>query len=236
MEVAGGRHHHTAGPLDRLSDEGGHALSPALASDGVVKLLRETLHEVGLALVWQALAVEGGARDVMGADGLQRQPHRRVHVRQARERAGRHRDAVVATIAREQLRLVRQPTRVVVRPQETDLRVVRIRPRLAEEDASVLQPRGRARHESVGKLVNHGYAAVGEAVVVCQRAHLRRRRLDELLVAPAQRHAPEATHAFEVCFALIVHDVVTLCRNYSKRRELACQVGHRRNQRVAREQ
>eukprot|EP00965_Chrysotila_dentata_P247586 6207835-Pleurochrysis_carterae.AAC.2 len=125
MEVAGGRHHHTAGPLDRLSDEGGHALSPALASDGVVKLLRETLHEVGLALVWQALAVEGGARDVMGADGLQRQPHRRVHVRQARERAGRHRDAVVATIAREQLRLVRQPTRVVVRPQETDLRQAR---------------------------------------------------------------------------------------------------------------
>jgi len=54
-------------------------------------------------------------------------------------------------------------------------------------------------------------AFAGEEVCERQLAHLRRRRLDQLLVAVAERRAPQPRHALDVTPALRVVDEDAFC-------------------------
>ena len=90
--------------------------------------------------------------------------------------------------------------RVVHVPDELDLGVVRFRSGRAEEHL-------RDRHrrdllELLGELDRRIVAAPAEQVRVGQLAHLRGRGLHQLLVAVAERRAPQPRHAFEIGLAV----------------------------------
>ena len=144
--------------------------------------------------------VAAGVEDVRD-----RQVEALVHRGQARERARRHRDAVVAVLAGDDLLLLRLAAGVVVVPHELAHVVVGL-------GARVREPHPRHRHRSgveqpLRKVDGGQGRALEEGVVGRELAHLRDRGLDQALVAEPERRAPQPRHALDVLVALEVLDV-----------------------------
>ncbi len=130
---------------------------------------------------------------------------RLVERRQPREPRGRERGAVVTPVPRDDLLLPGPADSIVVVPRQLDLRVVGVRPRVAEEHA-----RSRERR--------HADELVGKqdaGLVTLAREHVRERQLldllvrdaRQLLVAVPERRAPQAGHGLDVAAPVVVPDV-----------------------------
>src|SRR5262249_17936962 len=129
-------------------------------------------------------------------------------VDQPGERGRGHGDAVIRFDPADDLLFVRSPERIVHVPDQLDLAVVRFGSRRAEE---YLRRRNwRDLLEPLGKLDCGIVALAGEQVSERQLAHLRRRRLDQLRVAIAERRAPQPGHALDIGLSLVVVDAHAL--------------------------
>jgi len=124
-EVAGRRHHHAAGALHRLRDEGGHRLRP-LALDGVFQFLRQPVDELRLGFSGQAELIE--VRAAHAHYVRHGQVEVLVHHRQPRQRRSGQRHPVVTLVAGDDLLLERPTARVVVVANQLEGGVVRLRP------------------------------------------------------------------------------------------------------------
>ena len=101
--------------------------------------------------------------------------------------------------------LARPAQRVVVEPDDLRGLVVGLRAGIGEQHLA--EPLGHDLEQFLGGLdAGLGRAAV-EHVVGRQLLHLTARRLDEALLAEAERGAPEPGHAFEVTFAGLIIDI-----------------------------
>src|SRR5216684_1264195 len=119
-----------------------------------------------------------------------------------------HGDAVIALHARDDLLLAVPPARVVVVPRHLDGGVVRLGPGVAEEHLRHLH-----RHQgdqALGQLRGGIVRFVIEDVVVGQAPQLPSRRVDQPLLAEAQRGAPQAREALDIFLAVLVIDVDAL--------------------------
>lgn len=108
------------------------------------------------------------------------------------------------------------------------LRVVCVGSALAEEDPAALQLRRRALQQSSRQLLDHRHAAVGEAVIEAEPAHLVGRRLHQFLVSPPQSGAPQARHGLDVLLAVVVNHVDAVPAHQPERRHTVRrgEIGH----------
>ena len=179
--------------------------------------------ELRLALSGLALAVE--VRTGQVSHGNRRQIEIAVVVGQPREAAGRHRDAVIAPLARQELFLPRPSERVVVVPDQLDDGVVGFRAGVGEEHARELRRRHRDQllTQADGTFVRF----MTEDVVVRQLRHLRRGGLRQARFVEANGHRPQAGHGLDVFVAGSVVDVDALAAIDHDRAGLLVQAGIR---------
>ena len=167
------------------------------------------------------VVVAAGMEDVRD-----RQIETLVHRRQAGERPRRHRDAVIAVLAGDDLLLLRLAASVVVVPDELDHVVVRL-------GARVREPHPRHRHrghgeQPLGEIDGGHIRAMEERVVGRQLPHLCDRGLDQAFVAEPERRAPQTRHTLDVLVAFEVLDVhpVPLIEDERPFLLVADEVGH----------
>ena len=235
-EVAVRRQQHAADAHQWLRDERRDRVRP-FAHDQLLEARREPRRVVVLALAGARAAIV--VRRVRVQERRQRHVEQLVKRRQAREPADAERRAVVTLRARDDLLLLRPPERVVVVPDELDLRVVGVRARVAEEHAR----RCERRHpdELFGEQ-NAGLVALArEEMRERQLLDLIVRRARELVVAVAERRAPEPGHRFDVLLAVVVPDVDALAAHEHERlaavqrREIRVRVEHALRDRALRD-
>ena len=195
--------------VSRFRDEAGRVLLLGLAGLGILAVVRTV--------------------------GVEDARHRQVEVgvehgetRQAGRGDG---GAVVGSLARDDLLLLRAPERVVVVPGDLDLRVVGLRARVGEEH---LGGRGRGHGlDLLGQRDGRLVAAAAEQVREGEALHLLARGLDQLGVAVAEPRAPQAREALDVALAGGVVDVDALAALQHQRTQAAVrqEVGGRVQQR-----
>ena len=127
-----------------------------------------------------------------------------VIVGQSREAGRGDGDPMIATLARDQLFLLRLAQRVGAVPQHLDHRVIGLGAGIGEERLRHLHR--RHRHQLFGQLDRRPVRAVGEIVVKGQAAHLRLGGADQPLLAKAHGNAPQAGHRLDIALAMIVID------------------------------
>ena len=118
------------------------------------------------------------------------------------------RHAVIGLHAADDLLRPWFSARIVGIPEQLDLRVVRFRTGIGEEHF----PDRKRRHvfELLRQRDGRLMAAAGEEMAEGELAHLLRRRLDQRLLAPAERRAPEPGHCLDVILAALVIDAHAL--------------------------
>mmetsp|Transcript_4904 Transcript_4904/g.14863 ORF Transcript_4904/g.14863 Transcript_4904/m.14863 type:complete len:273 (-) Transcript_4904:257-1075(-) len=179
-----------AGTLQGLRDEAGDSVWTPPEDLGL-KLVRQPGHKGGFALAWSRIPVIMRRRDMRHKVERQaRADAAAMNIGQPSERACCDSDAMVSPLARDEIALLGLTACVVVAPNQPHLRVVRIGATLAEKDLAAPELRWRFLDESGRKLLYDGHSSVGKAVVVGEAAHLRGRRLDQLLVCPSEPGAP----------------------------------------------
>ncbi len=159
------------------------------------------------------------------ADARNRQVKVLVVGGQAGQAGGRHRHAVVAPLARQDLFLGGFANGVVVVPDDLDGRVIGFRARIGKED---LGHRCRGQlDQPVRQLGNRRVGAVVEGVVVGQRLQRIGAGLHQARVAKAQRTAPQRRHALDVLAALFVDHMDAIAPRDHQRAHvlMRCQVG-----------
>ncbi len=205
FEIGFRRHDHAAGAHHRLGDERRHRFRPFF-DDQRIELGGKARCELLLALAGFGEAV--GLRTAGVQKAGQRQVEIAVVAGQAGERGGDDGDAVIGFHPADDFFLPRPAERVVEIPDELDLRVVRLRSGIAEKNL-------RDRHrrdllEFLRKLDRRVVALAGEQMGERKLAHLRGSGLDQLLIAVAERRAPQPGHALDVGLALGVVDIDAL--------------------------
>ena len=212
VEICGRRQQHAARAHDRLGDEGRDRLRPFLL-DQRLQARGHAAGELLLALAGLAEAV------VVGAVGMDDVGDRQVEIlvdrRQPGHRSGRHRDAVIAADPADDLLLLRPAQRIVHVPHHLDDGVVGLRARVAEEGLG--HRHRRHGHQFLGQVDRHFGHLLGEGMVVGQLLHLARRRLDQPLLAVAQRQAPEPREPLKIALALVVIDIDALAAGQHQR-------------------
>ena len=201
LKVGFRRHDHAAGPHHWLGDKGGNRLR-ILAANELFEFVGQPPRELlfGLPRMREAVVV----RTARVQNPRDRQVEIQLVVGQPGERSRRHRDAVIALEAADDLLLARPAERVVHVPDELDLAVVCLRTRGAEKYL-----RGRYRRDLLDPFgeFDRGIVALGaKEMAKGQLAHLRRRRLDQLFVAVTECSAPESRHALDVGLTFAVVD------------------------------
>ena len=201
-EIVGRRHDHPAGAHHRLSDEGGHGLG-SHGLDQRLELPHQPVGEGLLALARPSLAVVARRRQVEEAVA-HRQIEAGAGVGEAGQMAGRHRHPVVAAAPGDDALLLRPAAGVVVVPSELDGGVHRFGARIHEEGAGdgPRCERGELLRQQDDRLAG----AMGEGVGVGDPFHLAAGRVDQALLAEAERHAPEPRQALDVLAALRIPD------------------------------
>ena len=131
------------------------------------------------------------------------------------QRGRGHGDAVIAAVAGDDLLLLRPAERVVVEPDHLDDGIVGLRAGVAEEDLG--HRHRRDGDQLLRQLDGHVGDLLGEGVVVGQLAHLAVRRLDQPLLAVAQRQAPEPRQALQIGLAVLVIDIDALAAGQHQR-------------------
>ena len=86
--------------------------------------------------------------------------------------------------------------------------VVGIRTRVAQKDTTILHR--HHRRQLIGELNGRRVGLAAKHVAEAQLSHLAFRGLNDLLVAVAQRRAPQPGHPLEVALALLVINVGAL--------------------------
>src|SRR5690606_852090 len=138
------------------------------------------------------------------------------------------RHAVVRLHSTDDLLLLRQPTGIVVVPDELDLSVVRLRARAGEED--LRRRRGHQLLELLCQCDRRLVTAPAEQMSERQTAHLLARRFDQLLVTVAEARAPKASKALDITLAFLVPDEDSFAplqyqgTGCSMQREIRCRV------------
>ena len=202
LPIGGGRGQHAARADQRLADEGRDRFG-SFREDLRLELGGEPVREGLLGLARLGIAVVVRAGDVLHL--RQRQVEAAVVGGQAREAAGRDRDAVVAVLPRDELLLLGPADRVVVEPHELDDCVVGFRARIGEEHA--VEPRRRHLHQPLGEVDGGLGGLAREGVVIGQAAHLPGGRSDEARLAEPDRDAPQPRHGLDIFLAGVVVDV-----------------------------
>ena len=201
-EIGPRRHDDAARAHYRLGNERSDRIRPFLDNQ-CVKFGGEPGGEVFLGL-----AVFGEAV-IMRTAGVQKAAQRNVEIAmiafKAGQRGGRDGNAVIGLQPADDFLFERKPAGIVEIPDELDLGVVCFRAGIAKEH---LRDRYRCDLlELLGKFDARIVALAGEQMRERKLAHLCRCGLDQLLIAVAERRAPETGHAFEITLALGVIDI-----------------------------
>ena len=194
--VALRRHDHAAGALDRLGDERGHALGPERLDARREPARR--LQPERLAVHVPAEREPVRALDVL--DVRHRAAELSVHRRHAAQRRAGHGAAVVRVEPADHDAPSGLALELPVAPDHPQHRVVGLGAGVREEHAA--HPRRRDLGDQARELDRRRVGALEEVVVVRQLAHLRRRRVDQLLAPVAEVHAPQPRHAVEDAVAV----------------------------------
>src|SRR5690606_18630999 len=193
------RHDDAAGAHDGLADEGGHGFR-SFAQDQGFEFVAHAGRKSPMGFAFFAFAIEMGTSDMLHLR------HRQVEAAMVGRKAGEagrgDRHAVVAPVSGDDLFLLTAAQGVVVVPDHLDDGVVGLGAGVGEErrtHAAVGQ-----LHELLGKLDGRCVGLVAERVVEGQFLHLARGSVHQPLLVEADRHAPEAGHAFDVFAALVI--------------------------------
>ena len=202
LEVGLRRHNHATRTHDRLGDERRDRLR-ALALDQRFELASKARGELFLGLAFLAVAIE------VRLLGVQNPSDRKIEIgmedRDAGKAAGRDRHAMVGVYPRDDLLLVRLADGVVVIPLQLDLRIIGLAAGAGEEHLG-----SRAWRDFLDllcELHRRLVATPTEKVGERQLAHLLRGRLDQLVIAVAERRAPQSRQPLDVFFARRIIDV-----------------------------
>ncbi len=185
LEIGRRRSEHTARAHDGLRHEGGHRVRP-LGLDQIVQAVGETRREFLFAFSIPAVAVVTGC--VRMQDPIDGQVEVVLHQRNRREAAACDGDTVIATLARDDLLLLRPIQRVVVVPDHLDGGVHRLGARVHQKHLAHVP--GGDLDERFRELDHRYGRAVREGVRKGQGAELFDRGVDEALLAVAEARAP----------------------------------------------
>ena len=193
---------HAARAHHRLGDEGRDRVG-SLLEDQPLQIVGQTGREVLLGLAGPREAVVVGA--VGMEDALDRQVEVLVVGREPGQAGRGDGDAVVGLVPADDLLLVGPAARIVVVPDQLDRGVVGFRAGRGEEGLG--HGHRRQLHQLLGEVDALVVAAVEERVEEGEPAHLRGRRLDQALLAEAERGAPQTRQSLDVFVAVLVVDV-----------------------------
>ena len=129
-----------------------------------------------------------------------------MHAGHAAHAGRHHRAAVIAIVAPDDNALFGPAFKRPEMPHHADDGVVRLRPGIGIED--VTQTIRRDAGEPRRQLGDGPIAGLEEVVVIGQLGHLAGGRLDKLLPAIADIHAPQTGHPIKDAVALAVMDVM----------------------------
>src|SRR5260221_602907 len=148
----------------------------------------------------------------MRAGGVPHHRQRKIKIRvialQAGDAARCYGDAVIATMAADDLLLARASQRIVVVPDQLDRAVIGLRSRVREEHLG--HRHRRQLDQALRQFDPGGMALEAEHVIAGELHALLVSGLRQTLLAEAERDRPQPGYALDIALALVVLDIDAL--------------------------